>query len=78
MNPGPVEEGGKVASGVVDALKTQPLSLALIVLNVIFLLVGYFMIIKIADLAAAERARQDVLLADLARNCVVPSDTKPR
>jgi hypothetical protein len=38
MNPGAVEEGAKVASGVVEGLKSQPLSLALIVLNVLFIL----------------------------------------
>ena len=36
--PGAVEEGAKVASGVVEGLKSQPLSLALIVLNVLFIL----------------------------------------
>jgi hypothetical protein len=34
---GAIEEGGKVASGIVDALKHQPLVLALIVINVMFL-----------------------------------------
>ena len=36
MNPGAVEEGAKVASGVVEALRAQPIALALIVMNVIF------------------------------------------
>ena len=35
MNPGPVEEGAKVAGGIVDALRQQPLILALIVMNVL-------------------------------------------
>jgi len=33
MNPGPVEEGAKVASGVVDALKAQPFALSMVVIN---------------------------------------------
>jgi len=33
---GPVEEGAKVAHGIIDGLKSQPLSLALIVMNLIF------------------------------------------
>jgi len=37
MNPGAVEEGAKVASGVVEGLKSQPLSLALIVVNLTFI-----------------------------------------
>lgn len=39
MNPGPTEEVGKVAGGFIDALKGQPLSLALVVMNVVLL--GY-------------------------------------
>jgi hypothetical protein len=33
MNPGAVEEGAKVATGIVDALKAQPAMLALILVN---------------------------------------------
>lgn len=33
MNPGPVEEAGKVAGGFIDAMKTQPLALALCIMN---------------------------------------------
>ncbi len=40
MNPGPVEEAGKVASGFMDAMKSQPLALAMTVTN--FLLLGLF------------------------------------
>ena len=36
MAPGAVEEGAKVASSVVEGLRTQPLSLALIVVNLVF------------------------------------------
>ena len=38
MNPGAIEEGAKVATGVVEGLRSQPLSLALIVVNVVFVL----------------------------------------
>ena len=34
---GPVEEGAKVASGVVDSLKGQPLVLALVLFNALFM-----------------------------------------
>jgi len=37
MNPGAVEEGAKVATGVIEGLKSEPISLALIVMNVIFI-----------------------------------------
>jgi hypothetical protein len=33
MNPGPIEEGGKAVSGIVEALKAQPSVLALTVAN---------------------------------------------
>lgn len=67
MSPGPVEEASKVASGVVDSLKAQPISLALIVLNVIFLCVGYFILAKVSDRAAADMLRADELIAKLAQ-----------
>jgi len=35
---GAVEEGAKVATTVVEGLKSQPLSLALVVMNVVFIL----------------------------------------
>jgi hypothetical protein len=34
---GAIEEGGKVAVSVVDAMKSQPMTLALIVINLVFL-----------------------------------------
>lgn len=40
MNPGPLEEGSKVASSFVEAMKSQPLALALVACNV--LLLGLF------------------------------------
>jgi len=38
MNPGPVEEASKVAVGFVDSMKQQPLALAMIALNICFLI----------------------------------------
>lgn len=67
MNPGPAEEAGKVVSGVVDSLKAQPISLALIVLNVIFLCVGYLIMAKVSDRAEADMLRADALIAKLAQ-----------
>jgi hypothetical protein len=37
MNPGPLDDAGKVAVGAIDALKHQPLVLALIVLQALVL-----------------------------------------
>jgi hypothetical protein len=41
MSPGPVEESGKVASALVDSLKTSPITLALVVFNLVFVIVVY-------------------------------------
>jgi hypothetical protein len=37
MNPGPIEEAGKVATSVVESFKSQPLMLALVVLQVVII-----------------------------------------
>jgi hypothetical protein len=37
MNPGLVEEGGKAVAGTIDALRAQPIVLALIVLQLLVL-----------------------------------------
>jgi hypothetical protein len=39
-----LQEGGRVASGIVDALKSQPLSLALVVMNLALLAILYYAI----------------------------------
>jgi hypothetical protein len=36
VNSGVVEEGGKVATSVIDAMKSQPMTLALIVFQAVF------------------------------------------
>lgn len=69
MNPGPVEEVGHVATSVVDSLKSQPISLALIVLNVIFLITGYFILAKVSDRSSADAQRADDLIAKLVLQC---------
>lgn len=35
MSPGPAEDAGKVATGIVDAMRTQPLLLFLMVMNLV-------------------------------------------
>jgi ABC-type uncharacterized transport system permease subunit len=42
MNPGPVEEVGKAVGATIDALKSMPVILALLIFNALFmLLLGY-------------------------------------
>lgn len=71
---GAIEEGGKVAHGIVEGLKSQPLALAIIVINVLFL--GFM--VYITHSLKEQTERKDALLSDLARNCVVmKSQDKP-
>ena len=60
MNPGPAEEVGTTARSVVDALKSQPLILVLLLINIMFVAFLFF--------AMREQAqRKDSLIADLTR-----------
>lgn len=76
MNPGPAEEAGKAANSFIEALKREPLSLALVVMN-IALLVFFWLLLSIV---AVQREREVALLyqdhkevRDLLARCVVPS-----
>jgi hypothetical protein len=73
---GPVEAGVQVAGTFVDALKREPLSLALVVMNLCLLLFFYVILIRVADqrkeeigLLYADKKEVRELLA----KCVVPA-----
>lgn len=66
MNPGPVEEGGKIVSGVVDALKANPAILALTLIN--FLLLGNLIYSGVSS--ASERLVFATQLTKTLANCV--------
>jgi uncharacterized membrane protein affecting hemolysin expression len=42
MNPGVTEEGGEVAKSLISNLKDSPVTLALVLFNVVFLVVIFF------------------------------------
>jgi hypothetical protein len=75
MNPGVSEEVGKVAVGIIEALKNQPAVLALIVLNALFVSVVYF---GVRQQRAEVNLQMRTLLEhidksqDLLSKCVVP------
>src|SRR4029077_11033419 len=75
MNPGMSEEGAKAVSGFVSVFKNEPLSLALIAMNVCLLLFFYILLTTVAD----QREREVNLLytnnkevRELLAKCVVP------
>ena len=69
MNPGAVEEGAKVATGIVEGLKSQPLSLALIVLNIAFILFTGWLAYTINDRTEHQYQVKDELIAKLIAQC---------
>ena len=72
---GAVEEGGKVATGIVDTFKSQPLTLALVLMNLGLLALLYWTAEKQATLRShdveimSEQQRQAL---ELLSRCVVP------
>ena len=76
MTPGPVEEVGKVATGIVSALASQPLALALVIMN-LCLLGLFYLIMDRTDrhnLAREEAARlEQKEIRELMSKCIVPT-----
>jgi hypothetical protein len=77
VNPGPVEEAGKLAGGFMESLKSQPLALALVVMNIALLALFFW----IGKTVAATREREINLLytdqkeiRELLSRCVVPKE----
>jgi hypothetical protein len=70
MNPGPIEEAGKVAVTAIDALKGAPVLLALIVLQALILAgVGW----SIHERAVFQNEERKAF-ADLLGACIGPKD----
>jgi hypothetical protein len=68
---GTSEEVGKVASTTVESLKSQPLALALVIINVLFLLGGLYALHDLAQAMRVRDERKDQLLAELAKDCII-------
>jgi hypothetical protein len=75
MNPGPVEKSAEIATGFMDAMKSQPVMLGLVVMNLAMVIMLYVVIRFAQDqrktefgmIFAAQRDVQQLLAA-----CVVP------
>jgi len=67
---GAIEEGGKVATSVVDSMKAQPLALAVIVVNVLFLAFLVYISHEIAATNRIEREQRTEMFEELRKTCV--------
>ena len=66
------EAGAKAAASTVEALRSHPLALALIVINVLFLIASGLFVLFIGNAIHAERADANALLKQVIESCVVP------
>lgn len=75
MNPGPVEEAAKTVGSFMDVMKTQPLSLALVVMNLALLGI-FWAILSVIDknttLRESRMMEQEKHVLELMSKCVVP------
>ena len=64
------EEAAKVVSTVAESLKSQPLALALVVVNVLFLAAGIWFLHELSGITRTNRAHQDALVQKLTEQVV--------
>jgi len=72
---GPAEEVGKAAGSFMDIMRQQPLSLALVVMNLSLLAIFYFILVRVSDTRAREFVQLQVEqkeFRELLAKCVVP------
>jgi len=70
------EAAGNIASNVVEGLKAQPLALALIVVNFMFLLGGLYAAKSLLNNIATAEAHRSELVKSLVEKCVL-HENKP-
>jgi hypothetical protein len=59
----------KLAATVIDAMKAQPLAVALVVINILFLAASGYILEKVADATRVREERQNQLLGQIAKRC---------
>jgi hypothetical protein len=73
------EQAGKVVSGVTDALKNQPLALALIVINLMFLAAGIWVSRDFFTRLESASLRKDKMVDEMMQRCMasLPKEDRP-
>jgi hypothetical protein len=74
---GPIQEGGKVATSMIEALKSQPLALALVIVNVLFLLGGLYFLHDLKASVQERNLRHDQQFSTLLEHCLRVPEQKP-
>ena len=78
MNPGPVEEVGKATGVFMGIMKDQPLSLALVVMNLSLLVLFWIILDKVSHNRANEIAllhNEQKEVREMLAKCIVPGRT---
>jgi len=70
MNPSIAEEGGQTARTVIGAMQSQPLAIALILINIMFLGGVGYLITDIAHTIGLRNLKQDEFWQGIARDCM--------
>jgi hypothetical protein len=73
------EQASRVATSTVDALKSQPLALALVIVNVLFLLGGMWTAHDFFQRLETASTRKDALMSDMVERCIqmAPKEKPP-
>ena len=76
MNPGPVDDAGKVASGFMEAMKSQPIMLGLVIMNLAMVAMLWYALRFAAEARKSELGmiftQQREVQQLLAAGCAVP------
>lgn len=78
MAPGPIEETGKVAVSLIETMKSQPLTLAVLVFNLVVIVMVYFTGKEFranADRITSALLTQNKEMVDMIARCIVPPPT---
>lgn len=72
------EEAGKVASSTIEAMKSVPLAIALLVVNIMFLGFSGYILNTVANNASERNKQQLEMITTLIKDCRPPAKTGMR